>query len=156
MKSNSKEMLIVEDNDEDFEFTVMALRKAGLHNDIRRCINGDDALDYLYRRGKHKSATEPNVILLDLNMPGTDGREVLSTIKRDPKLAPIPVIILTTSGDDVDIESSYLHGANSYVQKPVDFDGLMNAIKRLKEYWFEVVILPRADRDELLAGSFKE
>lgn len=143
MTERSKLMLIVEDNDEDFEFTVMALRKAGLHNAIRRCSSGDEALDYLYRRGKYKGAQEPNVILLDLNMPGTDGREVLGIIKKDPELASIPVIVLTTSSDNIDVEECYAQGANSYVQKPVDFEGLMKAIQRLKEYWFEVVILPR-------------
>lgn len=144
--NDKRTILIVEDSNEDFEFTVLALRKSGLHNSIKRCVSGDDALDYLFRRGNYTepaSAPEPNVILLDLNLPGVDGRDVLDTIKKDPKLRVIPVIVLTTSSDLVDIEECYAHGANSYVQKPVDFEGLIKAITRLKEYWFEVVILPK-------------
>jgi CheY-like chemotaxis protein len=83
------------------------------------------------------------VVLLDLNLPGTDGREVLNEIKSHPDLRQIPVIVLTTSSDDRDVSACYKAGANSYVQKPVDLDGFMRAIERLNDYWFEVVILPR-------------
>ncbi len=83
------------------------------------------------------------MILLDLNLPGTDGREVLAEIKADPQLKQIPVIVLTTSSDDRDVRACYQAGASSYIQKPVDLDGFMQAIERLNEYWFEVVILPR-------------
>jgi CheY-like chemotaxis protein len=144
--TNSKTILIIEDSNEDFEFTVLALRKSGLHNHIMRCVSGDDALDYLFRQGKYsdpETSPVPNLILLDLNLPGVDGRDVLDTIKKDSTLTVIPVIVLTTSNDKVDVEECYAHGANSYVQKPVDFMGLMQAIQRLKEYWFEVVILPK-------------
>ena len=84
------------------------------------------------------------MILLDLNLPGTDGREVLAEIKADPQLKEIPVIVLTTSSDDRDVQACYQAGASSYIQKPVDLDGFMRAIERLNDYWFEVVILPRA------------
>lgn len=139
-------ILLVEDSPEDFEATVRALRQAGLANPIYRCEDGDDALDYLHRRGKYADAAKaprPGLILLDLNLPGTDGREVLEEIKQVDNIKKIPVLVLTTSTDERDIEKCYQMGANSYVKKPVDLDGFMNAIQRLKDYWFGVVILPR-------------
>jgi CheY-like chemotaxis protein len=136
----------VEDSPEDFETTERALRKSGLKNPIFRCADGDEALDFLHRRGRFvdpETSPRPGVILLDLNLPGTDGREVLNEVKTDPNLKQIPVIVLTTSKDDRDIEVCYRCGANSYIQKPVDLEGFMRAIERLNDYWFEVVILPR-------------
>ncbi|MBS1212917.1 MAG: response regulator, partial [Proteobacteria bacterium] len=87
----------------------------------------------------------PIVILLDLNLPGTDGREVLAEIKQDERLRQIPVVVLTTSSDERDIERCYQMGANSYIKKPVDLEGFMRAIQLLKDYWFEIVILPKQD-----------
>jgi CheY-like chemotaxis protein len=142
----SQPILLVEDSPEDFETTERAFRRSGLKNPIYRCADGDAALDYLHRRGQYSDpemAPRPGVILLDLNLPGTDGREVLSEIKNDPKLKQIPVIVLTTSKDERDVEVCYRCGANSYIQKPVDLDGFMKAIERLNDYWFEVVILPK-------------
>lgn len=142
----SQPILLVEDSPEDFETTERAFRRSGLKNPIYRCADGDAALDFLYRRGKYadpQQAPRPGVILLDLNLPGTDGREVLSEIKNDPDLKQIPVIVLTTSKDERDIEVCYRCGANSYIQKPVDLEGFMQAIERLNDYWFEVVILPK-------------
>jgi CheY-like chemotaxis protein len=142
----SQPILLVEDSPEDFETTERAFRRSGLNNPIYRCVDGDEALDYLHRRGAYTdpgTAPRPGVILLDLNLPGTDGREVLSEIKNDPTLKQIPVIVLTTSKDERDVEVCYSCGANSYIQKPVDLDGFMKAIERLNDYWFEVVILPK-------------
>ena len=136
-------ILLVEDSPEDYETTQRALRRSGLKNPIYRCADGDEALDFLFRRGAHAGAPRPGVVLLDLNLPGTDGREVLSEIKSDPELKQIPVIVLTTSSDDGDVAACYRAGANSYIQKPVDLDGFMAAIERLNGYWFEVVILPK-------------
>lgn len=139
-------ILLVEDSPEDFETTERAFRRSGLKNPIFRCSDGDEALDFLHRRGGYADpdkAPRPGVILLDLNLPGTDGREVLSDIKADPALQQIPVIVLTTSNDDRDIDACYRAGASSYIQKPVDLEGFMKAIERLNDYWFEVVILPR-------------
>lgn len=139
-------ILLVEDSPEDFEATVRAFKKSGLRNPIVRCEDGDSALDYLFRRGQWEdpeSSPRPGVILLDLNLPGTDGREVLNEIKKHEQLRHIPIIVLTTSNDDRDVDACYQAGANSYVQKPVDMDGFIRAIERLNGYWFEVVVLPK-------------
>lgn len=139
-------ILVVEDSPEDFETTLRAFRKAGLRNPMLRCATGDEALDFLHRRGRFVDpvvSPRPGIILLDLNLPGTDGREVLQEIKGCGSLAPIPVVVLTTSSDARDIDACYAAGANSYVQKPVDLDAFMTAMRRLSEYWFDVVMLPR-------------
>jgi two-component system, response regulator len=141
-----KTILIVEDSPEDYEATVRAFRKAGLANPISRCETGGEAIDYLYRRGVYaapEKSPRPGIILLDLNLPGMDGRDVLRVIKKDPDLKIIPIIILTTSTDERDIQDCYDNGANSYIHKPVDLNGLMIAIQRLSDYWFEIVILPK-------------
>lgn len=137
----SHTILLVEDSAEDVETTIRALRKAGLANPIHHCADGDEALAYL-----RSSAARPGVVLLDLNLPGTDGREVLEVMKGDAGLRAIPVIVLTTSTDERDVHRCYQAGANSYVKKPVDLDGFLQAIQRLSDYWFEVVILPRGGR----------
>jgi CheY-like chemotaxis protein len=139
-------ILLVEDSPEDFQATLRALSQAGLANPIFHCEDGDDALDYLNQRGKYAAAAKaprPGLILLDLNLPGTDGREVLQEIKRSDHFKKIPVVVLTTSTDRRDIDKCYDMGANSYIKKPVDLASFMNAIQRLKDYWFGVVILPR-------------
>ena len=142
----TKTILIVEDSDDDFLATERAFRKSGLINPLQRCTNGDQILDYLYRRGEFADAEKsprPSIILLDLNLPGTDGREVLRIIKSEPNLRKIPVIVLTTSDAEQDIERCYAAGANSYVHKPVDMQGFVMAIARLRDYWFEVAVLPK-------------
>jgi len=139
-------ILLIEDSPEDYEATERAFRKAGLSNPIHRSADGDDALDYLYHRGRHAdpaSSPRPGIILLDLNLPGTDGREVLEVVKGDESLKLIPVVVLTTSSDERDVKACYRAGANSYIQKPVNLDGFLKAIEHLNGYWFEVVILPR-------------
>jgi CheY-like chemotaxis protein len=144
--SPNQPILLVEDSPEDYETTQRAFRKSGLRNPIFRCADGDEALDYLFHRGQYadaEKAPRPGVILLDLNLPGTDGREVLTEVKADPVLRQIPVIVLTTSSDERDVQACYRAGASSYIQKPVDLDGFMRAMERLNDYWFEVVILPK-------------
>jgi CheY-like chemotaxis protein len=146
--TSSQPILLVEDSPEDFEATLRAFQKSGLKNTVLRCEDGDEALDYLHRRGKYadpERSPRPGVILLDLNLPGTDGRQVLNEIKNSERLRDIPVVVLTTSADERDITACYRAGANSYIQKPVDIDGFMKAIERLNGYWFEVVILPKGD-----------
>jgi len=140
----SQPILIVEDSPDDFEATKRAFANANLRNAIKHAVSGEDALDYLQ---SHSGAT-PGIILLDLNMPGLDGRKTLEVIKRSRDLRKIPVVILTTSNDERDVAACYELGANTYIQKPVDFDGLISAIKQLKEYWFEIALLPKdADYD---------
>lgn len=144
--NKSQTILIVEDSDDDYMATVRAFKKANLINPVRRCTNGDQAIDYLLQRGEFSGpdkAPRPSIILLDLNLPGTDGREVLGTIKADPDLQKIPVIVLTTSNAEQDIEQCYAAGANSYVQKPVDLVGFIQSVARLTDYWFNVSILPK-------------
>ncbi|WP_454062326.1 response regulator [Candidatus Nitrospira salsa] len=141
-------ILLVEDSPEDYEMTVRSLRAAGVANPVVQCTDGDEALDYLQTKkmnAKDSGTQVPGIIFLDLNLPGTDGREVLTEIKRDEYLKVIPVIILTTSTDDRDIRACYALGANSYIQKPLDFKGFIKAMTRLKDYWFEVVVMPNME-----------
>jgi two-component system response regulator len=132
-------ILVVDDSLDDYEATKRAFVKANLVNAIRHACSGEVALAYL----RSEQAIMPGLILLDLNMPGMDGRKTLEILKRTPRLKKIPVVILTTSDDERDIKACYELGANTYVQKPVDFDGLIAAVKRLKEYWFEIALLPK-------------
>ena len=146
MVSQNQAILIVEDSPVDYETTVRALKKAGVSNNIQHCEDGDQALDYLFHRGDYNDCEKyprPGLILLDLNLPGTDGREVLSELKGCDELKKVPVVVLTTSSDEKDIEQCYEHGANSYILKPVDIEGFFTAIERLTNYWFEIVILPK-------------
>lgn len=139
-------ILIVEDSDDDFFATTRAFKKANLLNPVQRCSNGDQALDYLFQRGEFAppvSAPKPGFVLLDLNMPGTDGREVLRVAKSDPQLQHIPIIVMTTSDAEQDIARCYDAGANSYVTKPVDLGRFVEAISRLKEFWLGVAALPK-------------
>ena len=139
MLNESQPILIVEDSEDDFGATKRAFSKANLVNPIRHAISGEEALSYL----ELDSNPLPGIILLDLNMPGLDGRKTLEIIKQNKRLHRIPVVILATSNDERDVSSCYELGANTYIQKPVDFDGLITAIKQLKEYWFEIALLPK-------------
>lgn len=141
------ELLVVEDSDEDFAATERALRKNGFTYDIRRCHDGEEALAYLTGRlSRNRQAPLPGLMILDLNLPGTDGREVLQEIKEHEVLRALPVVVFTTSSDERDIQHCYRAGANSYIQKPVGLDGLFGSIRRLIDYWFDIVILPRESR----------
>lgn len=145
----SETILMIEDSPEDYESTVRIFRKSGLANPVHHCENGEEALDYLYRNGIYadpEKSPRPCLILLDLNMPGLDGRGLLTVIKSDANLKIIPVVVLTTSTDKRDIDKCYEEGANSYIHKPVDFNGLIDSIQRLKDYWFEIVVLPKAEK----------
>lgn len=138
-------ILLVEDNQDDYEAAVRSLKKNHFMNPVQWCQNGQDALDYLYHEGTYVNNADvktPDLILLDLNMPGVDGRQVLKKLKADPEKRSIPVVILTTSKDSKDVDKCYEIGASTYIQKPVDFDGLTQAIRTMKDYWFGVAILP--------------
>jgi CheY-like chemotaxis protein len=146
-----KTMLIVEDTPEDLEATLRALRKTSCEHPIVHCADGDEALDYLYRRGRYAApalAPRPALVLLDLNLPGTDGREVLAEIKANDPLRSIPVVVFTTSGDLRDVDACYRAGANGYLQKPVRVDDLVTALQRLEDFWFGVARLPTPEREE--------
>ncbi|HEX5102825.1 MAG TPA: response regulator [Pirellulaceae bacterium] len=138
-------ILLAEDDPGDQELTRRALQHDVLRADLRVVENGEEALDYLYRRGRFAepgTAPRPDLILLDLNMPKLGGREVLAELKRDPSLCRIPVVVLTTSNQETDIVKSYDLGCNSYIQKPVDIEQFMDSVRKLENYWFEVVTLP--------------
>jgi CheY-like chemotaxis protein len=140
-------ILLVEDNIDDHDAAMRSFKAAHLDNPVHWCRAGKDALDYLKHEGAYAEGPPnrtPALILLDLNLPGIDGRKVLEIVKQDPALRKIPVIILTTSGDNRDVTQCYELGASTYIQKPVDFDGLVGAVRRIKEYWFGVALLPRA------------
>lgn len=145
MSNNIKliNILLVEDNELDAEATMIAAEECCMANRLTLVENGQEALDYLYQRGKYKGHPLPDLILLDLNLPGVDGREVLEVVKTDDKLKTIPVIILTTSELDEDIIESYSHGANAYVRKPVVVDGFLEIIKSIEVFWFGIVKLPK-------------
>lgn len=138
-------LLVVEDSDEDFEVLRRIFQKLSLEYPVYRCVDGEDALDFLYKKGNYQTSLaspRPSLILLDLNLPGTDGREVLAQIKQDLQLKKIPVIVLTTSSNPKDIEVCYFLGASGYLVKPIDSSRLMSKIQVLLHYWFEAVTLP--------------
>lgn len=138
-------ILLAEDDPDDRMLTIRALKKNRLSNSISCVENGEELMDYLYRRGKYADRTDaprPGLILLDLNMPRKDGREALQEIKSDPNLRSIPVVVLTTSEAEQDILESYSLGVNAFITKPVTFDGLAKAIDTLGSFWFEIVKLP--------------
>ena len=136
-------ILLVEDNPGDVRLTQEALRGAKVANDLRVVGDGEAAIDYLRRRGPYADAPRPDIILLDLNLPRLDGREVLMDIKSDPDLAKIPIIILTSSSAERDINSAYELHANCYISKPVDFTEFIEAVRSLEGFWLRIVRLPR-------------
>jgi CheY-like chemotaxis protein len=135
-------ILLVEDDPGDELITREALQENKVRNSLHVARDGEQALDYLYRRGEHADAPRPGLILLDLNLPKYDGREVLAQIKFDPELMIIPVVVLTTSQAEEDILRSYQLHANAYVPKPVDFDQFMRVIRQIDEFFVSVVRLP--------------
>ena len=138
-------ILLADDDADDRVLTKEALSESRLANDLRFVEDGEDLLDYLRRRGKYASAESsprPGLILLDLNMPRKDGREALREIKGDPNLRSIPIVVLTTSKAEEDIYRTYDLGVNSFITKPVTFDGLVAVMRGLGRYWFEIVELP--------------
>ena len=136
------EILLVEDNPADVRLTREALKEGKVYNNLHWAKDGVDALDFLKRRGRHASAPRPDIILLDLNLPKKDGREVLSEIKGDDDLRSIPVVILTTSKAEEDVLRSYDLHANCYVTKPVDLEKFIIVVQSIDRFWLNVVTLP--------------
>lgn len=137
------EILLVEDNPGDARLTEEAFKESRLVNRLYRVRDGVEALAYLRREDPYADAARPDIVLLDLNMPRKDGREVLADIKEDPALKSIPVVVLTTSDADADVIRSYELHANCYITKPVDLDKFMNIIRHIEDFWLSIVRLPR-------------
>ncbi len=136
------DILLVEDDPGDELITREAFEHNKLQNRLHVAHDGEEGLDYLYRRGKFQDAPRPDLILLDLNLPKYDGRQLLEKVKSDPDLARIPVVVLTTSSAEEDILRSYKLHANAYVTKPVDLDQFMKAVRQIDEFFVQVVRLP--------------
>lgn len=137
------EILLVEDNPGDVRLTREALKESKVLNNLHTAIDGVDALEFLQRKGEYVNAVRPDIILLDLNLPRKDGRELLADIKTDPDLRRIPVVILTTSKAEDDITQTYDLHANCYITKPVDLDQFIKVVKSVEDFWFTIVKLPR-------------
>jgi CheY-like chemotaxis protein len=135
---------LVEDNEGDIELTKEAFEDAKYRNNLNITEDGDEALDYLFKRNGFEDAVKPDIILLDLNLPGTDGKEVLEIIKADATLKRIPVIVLTSSQVDKDILESYDLHANCYIVKPVSADKFMKVVQSVENFWVDIVCLPSA------------
>ncbi len=137
------DILLVEDNKGDAELAAEALEDAKMRNNLFTVFDGDEATDFLYRRGNHENAPRPDLIILDLNLPKKDGREVLEEIKLDPNLRRIPVVILTTSKAEEDILKTYDLHANCYITKPLEFDKFIDVVKSIEDFWMSIVVLPK-------------
>jgi CheY-like chemotaxis protein len=133
-----KDILLVEDNPDDVELTRLAFEEANVANRMVVARDGAEALDYLFARGQYAGRDPnelPSIVLLDLNLPKLDGREVLQAIRAEPATRELPVVVLTTSAEPFDVEASYALGVNSYIQKPVDFEQFVWAVRQVGLYW---------------------
>jgi CheY-like chemotaxis protein len=136
-------ILLVEDNEGDVVLTLEALKEAKLKNKISVVRDGEEAMEFLYREGRYAHEDIPQLILLDINLPKMDGKEVLLKIKTDPDLKKIPVVILTTSSSEKDILEAYNNYANCYITKPVDLDKFIDVIHTVEDFWISIVQLPK-------------
>jgi chemotaxis family two-component system response regulator Rcp1 len=137
-------ILLVEDNPGDVRLTIEALKEGKVHNHLSVVSDGVEALTFLRNQGPFSEAPRPDLVLLDLNLPKKDGREVLAEIKDDPSLRRIPVVVLTTSEAEADVLKSYALHANCYITKPVDLEQFINVIGKIEDFWFSIVKLPAA------------
>ena len=136
------EVLLVEDSPADARLTEEAFHEGRVKNHLNIVRDGVEALDFLWRRGRHAQAPRPDLILLDLNLPGKNGREVLEEIKSDPGLRRIPVMMLSSSREDQDMQRAYELHANCYIEKPVDLDHYLDVVRSIEHFWFDIVTLP--------------
>jgi two-component system response regulator len=146
--TRSRLILLVEDNPDDVMLTLRAFEESQVTSEIVVAPDGEDALDFLFARGRHagRDVTRvPDVVLLDLNLPKVDGLEVLQTVRADPRTRRLPIVILTSSREQRDLVATYDLGANSYVQKPVDFDEFLTAARQIGVYWLDVNQVPPLD-----------
>lgn len=140
--SNLVDILLVEDNPGDIRLTQEALKEGKIRNNLYIAQDGVEAMDFLHQRGKFSNAPRPDIILLDLNLPRKDGRQVLDEIKQDERLKRIPVVILTTSDADEDIIRTYNNHSNCYITKPLDLDRFVRVVQSIEDFWLTIVKLP--------------
>ncbi len=140
------QVLLVEDNPGDVRLTQEAFKDAKVILELHVARDGVEAMEFLQQQPPFEHSPRPDLILLDLNLPRKDGREVLAEVKSDPSLKTIPVVILTTSASDADVEKSYLLHANCYISKPVDMEGFLNVVQSIDDFWLSVVKLPPRER----------
>lgn len=140
------EVLLVEDSPGDVRLTREAFKDVKVHINLQVVSDGAEAMAFLGREGKYAEAPRPDLILLDLNLPKKDGREILAELKESPALKSIPVVILTTSASETDIQGSYQHHANCYITKPVGLEGFLKVVRSIDGFWLSVVKLPRETR----------
>lgn len=155
MNSGEPDILLVEDNQDDVDFALYTLRREKLANNILVASDGEEALDFLFCRGAFTDRTfdhPPKLVLLDLKLPKVDGMEVLKQVKSDPRTRTIPVVIMTSSKEERDLVASYNLGANSYIQKPVDFDQFREAVKTVGVYWLVINQPPVVGSSRQLVG----
>lgn len=141
LRRRSSHILLVEDSPTDIMIVREVLEQTGLRNTVHVVENGSEALRFLRRQDKHTTVPRPDLILLDLNLPGMNGREVLAEIKADASLRTIPVVILTSSHNEADVDGAYRQWANCYVTKPVDFEDFTETVRRIERFWLGVVTL---------------
>ena len=141
--TNLAEILLVEDNEGDIELTKEAFEDAKFRNNLHIAEDGEQALDFLFKRNGYEDVPTPDIVLLDLNLPGTSGKEVLETVKAEAELKRIPVIVLTSSEADSDVQASYDLNANCYIVKPVNARKFMKVIQDIENFWVDIVCLPR-------------
>lgn len=147
------QILLVEDDPDDVLLTSEVLRETRMPSDLHVAMDGEEAMDFLHQKGRFAAAAVPDLVLLDLNLPKKDGRQVLAEIKADPNLRRIPVIVLTTSAADQDVAQAYDRHANAYVRKPVGYTALLDVVRSIEHFWVGAVQLPPREPAEALIGG---
>ena len=141
------EILLVEDNLGDARLAAEALKENKVRNNLHHVVDGVEAMAFLQRRGDYATAPRPDLVLLDLNLPRKDGREVLAEIKENPELRLVPIVVLTTSEAEMDLIKTYDLHANAYIVKPIDLDRFIEVVRAIENFWFTIVKLPRLNDD---------